>query len=96
MHTPKKRTVFGLTHPTYGVLGIYTSSNSDGEFCCNVQHTLSTDEDSIWMTPTKEQAEKVAKTDTPWYNAGYDSPSNPFSKDGLLVIEIEMTMKVLK
>jgi hypothetical protein len=78
-HTVEK---WGLLHlKTNTLLGVSASSDGDGEFCGNTQYVLSVDEhgdDPTWLVDSEEVAKLAMETDTPWYNAGYNSPSHSY------------------
>ncbi len=76
------------------VLGYNTQSNSDGQNCCETQYTLDNTEENEWLVDSKIQAEWVRNYSTEWYNAGYDTPTNPYNKEDLKVVEVirEITM----
>lgn len=82
---------YGLIHNDYpdSLLGWCSSGNSDGECCVSVEFELCCYSDPPWLVKDKEIAEKVANTNTPWYNAGYDSPKNAYVGK-LTVVEIDM------
>lgn len=46
--------------------------------------------ENIWVVLDRETAEKAAVTNTPWYNAGYQTPSNEHA--GNLEV-VELTLK---
>ena len=85
------------------LLKVSTQSNSDGEFCTDIQHILedSTWEYPLWLVSSRETAEHVAKHSTDWYNAGYETPTWPrdWTAIGrrkaveLEVVEVEITVK---
>jgi len=70
------------------LMGFYTSSNSDGDFCTDVEFCLCFGE-NVWVTTDKIQAEYVANTNTKWYNAGFDSPGNEYVGE-LEVVELKI------
>ena len=85
--------IFALKHPKHGILDFSTVANSDGDYSVTVEFTLDTLGQGIWTTSRKEVAEKVAVTNTEWYNADMDSPINPYIKDHLEVVELVVIMK---
>jgi hypothetical protein len=56
----------------------YTSSNDGQDMCTDVSYILDTYGSQIWVTTCKETAERVAWTDTEYYNANFDTPQNKF------------------
>lgn len=82
---------YGLRHIKSGkVLGYCLQSNSGGEFCCSEQHILSDSEyDRMWIVEDKLTAGYVRMFSTPWYNAGYETPTNNFKSEELEVVEIK-------
>lgn len=52
----------------------------------------------IWLIEKKDIAEKALDTDTPYYNAGYKTPSHPnnFNKEDYEVVEVEFVVKERK
>ncbi len=85
----KNKKIYALKHPVHGILGFSTTSN-DGVNCETVEYTLDTYGEGIWTTPRKSVAEKVAVTNTEWYNADMESPGNPYTKDNLEVVELKV------
>lgn len=73
------------------LVGYYTSSNDDGDFCCETQYILDINEDNMWYTDTPEHAEWVRNNSTPWYNANYNTPSHFLKANDLVVVKIETT-----
>lgn len=75
---------------TRNLLTYYTNINS-GEFCCDTSYTLSTNDEDVWLTPYKDCAERVSKTNTEWYNAGKESPEHGYGVKGkeLEVVRVE-------
>jgi len=80
---------YGLLYvPENKLLGFNTSSNADGEFCTAVAFELDNYSENIWLVEKQEIAEHVRITDTPWYNADYNTPENPFKPEDLKVVKI--------
>jgi hypothetical protein len=72
-------------------LGFEYASNDGGEFCCSVAFTLTNCpyNDNVWLVKDKLLAENACKNDVKWYNAGYESPSNPYA-GGCQVFEVDI------
>jgi hypothetical protein len=73
------------------IIGYYTEENNDAEFCYNTSYTLDNSiEDKLWIVDNKIIAEYVRNFSTPWFNAHYESPTNPYIKikDEIQVAEI--------
>lgn len=83
---------YAIKHPKYGLLGFYTTSNSDGEFCVDVEYNLSSHEENIWMVDKYETALDVVTREGDWFNADYNSPLNGFVDDDLEVVELCITI----
>lgn len=82
---------YGIWHKKQKcLLGTYTESNSDGDFCVSVQYTLTTTTSEIWLTDSYKHAEYIRTTNTDWYNADYDSPSNPYKSKELKVVKLQI------
>lgn len=84
--------LFALRHKTEGWFAGFTvaSNGDDAEFCNDTTVELERYSNAIWVTTSKEVADKVAVTDTPWYNSCPESPSNRFVGE-LEVVEFSMT-----
>jgi hypothetical protein len=82
--------MFALRHIKSGeLMGFYTSSNGDGEFCTSEEFILDITTDNIWVVYDRKVAEKAANTDTEWYNAGYSTPRNYYIGK-LEVVELQI------
>lgn len=68
-------------------VGFSTRDNGDAEFCVSVSYAFSEWADQIWVTTSRDVAEKAAATNTEWYNAGFDSPENEYV-GALKVVEL--------
>lgn len=79
---------FGLSYKGK-LLGFYATSNGEQEFADDITFKLDSNNSQSWLVDTIEQAEKVANTNTEWYNAGYDTPVNDYVGK-CKVVEIEM------
>lgn len=85
--------MFALRHKKTGLLmGVLSDSNHGGEFCTATQFYLEPSDwaENIWVVLDRETAEKAAVTNMPWYNAGYQTPSNEHA--GNLEV-VELTLK---
>jgi hypothetical protein len=84
--------MYGLLHkPTKSLVGFTTTAGGE-EFCGDVEYSLSRGADNVWLVPTRKNAEKVANTNTEWYNRGYTSPENDYVGD-LKVVEVVMEVQ---
>lgn len=72
--------LFALRHKTEGWFArfVVTANGDDAVFCNDTAVDLERYSDAIWVTASKEVAEKVAVTDTPWYNSCPESPGNRY------------------
>jgi hypothetical protein len=71
--------MFALKNIATGkLMGVYGSSNSEGEFCVGVEYILSESMDNVWVVYDRDTAEFAAKNDAPWYNSSYETPSNSY------------------
>lgn len=89
---------YGLYHKRKNVLlTVEVESNSDSEFCCDVNHHLSSYEDdgSVWLVDSKNQAEEARINQSAWYSARYTTPYHTFLPEDLEVVEVELTFKVV-
>lgn len=91
-----------LTEVRYGlrlkgtkkILGYYIRSNSDADFCVPNSYVLCSSEDNLWLVSSPEQAEYVRNYSTEWYNAGYESPQNPFKPEELEVVKVSIIVSM--
>jgi hypothetical protein len=62
------------------LLGFTTQSNDGADCSVSVQYTLEPSKysENLWLVETQGAAEFVANTSTDWFNAGYETPTNPF------------------
>lgn len=60
------------------LLGFETTKNEDTSNCIDITYELCNFSEKIWVTPSKEIAEKVSKMTEKYYNADYDSPVNKY------------------
>lgn len=85
---------YGLRMKQSGkILGFTVSSNEGGEFCGENTYELDELEDNMWLVDSEYQAAYVARYSTPWYNAGYETPKNPYKVEDLQVVKIEMMVE---
>ena len=85
--------LYGLKNKkTNSLLYVSASSNEGGDCCTDIQYTLSSDRSdlNLWLVDSLDKAEKARTTNTAWYNASFDTPSNPFTPDELEVVELEV------
>jgi hypothetical protein len=88
--------MYGIANKKTGKLLTYDiSSNDGGDFCVDCQHTLSENGHNDWIVDKIEIAKSVLPNNTPWYNAGYNSPSNPFVNrvDEFEVVKLTITIE---
>lgn len=74
------------------VLSYYSTSNAGSDFCVENSFMLSFGGAKMWLVDSPHQAEYVRQHSTPWYNAGYETPENPF--DDLEVVKITVGTEV--
>ncbi len=65
---------YGIRRTSDGALAYMSSTANDGEFCVSVAYEISFSENDIIYMKDKETAEKVISNNTPWYNAGSNTP----------------------
>ena len=83
--------LYGLLHlPTNSLLGFTTFANPEDGECVSVAFTLVNISENVWLVKKMENAEKVRTTNTPWYNASYESPENNFDPKDLKVVKLEV------
>jgi hypothetical protein len=88
---------YGLARKKDGIpLGFQTLSNAGGVFCVDTQTNLVEPEygEKQWLVPELWQAEWVRTHSTPWYNAGYDTPTNNFDPEDLVVVKVTSIVKI--
>ena len=68
-------------------VGFSSSDNHNAEFSVSVSYSLSEWSDAIWVTTSKEVAERVAASSSEWYNADFDAPENKYV-GALKVVEL--------
>jgi hypothetical protein len=89
---PKTIVRYGLMNINTGnLLGVSAQSNAGAEFCCDVQYILSDGESPPWTAESAIAADYVRHFSTDWYNADYNTPTNPYDANDLLVVEITTT-----
>ena len=82
--------MFALRNKKTGkLMGFTFTTNSDGDFCTEVEFSLCDYSDSIWIVTDRAVADKAATTNTDWYNAGFDTPGNRYVGE-LEVVELEI------
>jgi len=88
---------YGLRETKTGkVLGYYTTSNSDGDFCIDTAYTLCSSEDNMWLVNSRFLAAYVRKNSTAWYNAGYDTPMHDYNPKELEVVKVKQEIEIHK
>ena len=67
---------------TYEVLGVSCQSQ-EGDYSVSVSFEFETKsyECPLWLVRTKEMAEHARTSHPEWYNAGYETPENPFNSE---------------
>lgn len=75
------------------LLGFSCSSNGDAEFCGDVSYELENSYDNVWVVKDRATAERAAVNSPKWYNANFETPENPFWKNGVLLEIVELTVK---
>jgi len=87
MEVMMKQIKYGLLYKGK-ILGYNIQSNSEGCDCCDNQYTLDDIDTNEWLVDSKVHAEWVRNYSTKWYNAGYDTPTNPYEKEDLQIVEV--------
>lgn len=76
------------------LMSVATRQNKPGE-CVEVTHTLVLGAgDMPWIVEFKDIAEKASGTNTPWYNASYDTPVNNYVGE-LQVVRLEVDLELV-
>ena len=79
--------MYALKHVKTGkLMGFYATSNGGEGFCSSVTFELDRYSDNLWVTDSKDVAERLTTTNTDWYNAGFKNPINDYVGE-LLVVE---------
>jgi hypothetical protein len=87
----EQRTGYGLLHKKSGkIVGYETQSNAGGYACCDTAHTLDANSHLMWIVEDELNAAFVRMFSTEWYNAGYETPTNPYKPEELRVIKIRI------
>jgi hypothetical protein len=81
---------YGLFHKEKKVLLGVRIDHTDGSEGVRDVHTLDYGVEPIWLVADITTAAYVRENSTPWYNAGYDTPTNPFEPAELRVVKIEL------
>jgi hypothetical protein len=82
---------YGLLHKkSKKIVGYETRSNSGGDCCCETQFILSANSKLMWIVEDELNAAFVRMFSTEWYNAGHDTPTNPYNPEELQVIKIRI------
>jgi len=68
----------------------FSTSASHGEFCVDVEFSLNEYSDNVLLVKQIETAQKAMVHDTPWFNAGYESPRNHYIGKKLEIFEVEI------
>lgn len=85
---------YGLFHKNKNsLLGVDSESDNSGE-SIGTYYTLSYNQDPIWMVKNKLIASYVRVFSTEWYNAGYETPINPYEPEELDVVKIEVRCEI--
>lgn len=63
---------------TGNLMGFDCIDNDGQDFCVEISYELSQYSNKIWVTPSKEHAEKVLNNTCVYYNADYNSPINNY------------------
>jgi|WetSurMetagenome_2_1015567.scaffolds.fasta_scaffold26404_9 hypothetical protein len=81
---------YGLKHIKNNVILGVSVRETDAECSVGETYTLSTYSEPMWIVKDKLTASYVRKFSTPWYNADYETPINPFKPEELTVVKIEI------
>lgn len=77
---PLQPKLFALRHKGTGeLLSVITYSNDGQEYCTEVTHEFTMSGNAIWVTNDHIVAEKAATNSEEWYNAGFNTPMNPYA-----------------
>lgn len=92
-----KQTKYGIALKKNGrILTYSTRSNNGSDFCGETQTELQDPnwEGQQWLVDQLWHAEWVRTHSTPWYNAGYDTPTNFFKAEDLVVVKVVSSIEI--
>jgi hypothetical protein len=85
---------YGLFHKkSKSIVGVTSDFDNSGE-SVGTYYTLSYNQEPLWIVKDKIGASYVRLNSTEWYNAGYDTPINPYEPEELQVIKIELQCEI--
>lgn len=85
--------MYALRNKTTGkLMGFSVSSNHDEHFCSDMSYNLQTGYGNIWVVNDRKVAETAAVTDTAWYGADFNTPSNDYVGE-LEVVELVVNLQ---
>lgn len=70
------------------LLGFSTSENSGDNESVTITYELDHFPNNVWLVDKAEHAEWVRLNNTEWYNAGYETPKNPYIPDKVKVAKV--------
>lgn len=70
-------------------IGFTVSPSYSNEFCGETVWTLEESDTQLWVTASFSEAVRAACNSTPWYNACFSTPINPFVGDIEIVSLLE-------
>jgi hypothetical protein len=78
------------------ILTFSVRSNEGGDFCGDTQTELQDPNwgGQQWLVDQLWHAEWVRTHSTPWYNASYDTPTNDFKADDLVVVKVTSIVEI--
>ena len=83
-------TWFGLLY-NGKLLGFRYESNGDAEFANSTACVLDDYGNNLWLVSSRFVADCAARTSIEWYNAGYESPENPYAGK-VKVVEVKISL----
>jgi len=76
------------------IVGYIISSTDDGVEGVSEIHTLSDEDENMWLVDDPKHAEWVRLNSTAWFNALYDTPDHKFEADDYEVVEVVIIQTV--
>ena len=86
---------FGLWHKKEKKLLKFSVSSTEGaDFCGETATKLDLFGDKDWLVDSSINAEYVRNFSTRWYNADYETPTNNFDSNELIVVEVRVETEI--
>ena len=76
------------------ILGVEECSNYDRDCCEAITYELSNTSEKMWLVDDINLANYVRNVTTPWFNADYESPINPYTSEDLQIVVVSITTYV--